>query len=67
MRPAEDLVGAGEEAAHVAGRLADAVLVFHEADADIALAILTKGDAGGDRDAGLLDQQRSSVTASGAM
>ena len=35
-----------KEAAHAARGLADSLLVLHQGDADIALAVLAKGDAG---------------------
>src|SRR5579859_3872001 len=56
-RAAENLARALEELLHVARRLADAVLVLHQADADIAFAELAESDAGRYGDAGLLDQQ----------
>ena len=46
-----------KEAAHVAGGLADALLVLHERDAHKAFAILAKADAGRDGKLGLLHQE----------
>src|SRR3990170_1516115 len=46
-----------EEAADIAGGLADALLVLHQRDADMAFAIFAETDAGRHRDIGLLDQQ----------
>src|ERR1700744_1409358 len=53
--PRQDLVGVGQELAAVAGRLADAVLVLHQAHAHIALAELAEAHARGHGHAGLLD------------
>src|SRR3984885_5898555 len=46
-----------KEAAHAAGGLANTLLVFHHGDANIALAVLAKGNTRGYHDAGFLDHQ----------
>src|SRR6478672_3589758 len=53
----QGLVGRIEETAEIAGRLADALLVFDERNAHIAVAVLAEADTGGDRHVGLLDEE----------
>src|SRR5579859_7492469 len=53
----QDVVGLAEELLHIAGGLADAVLVLHQAHAHEALAIFAEADARRHGHAGLLDQQ----------
>src|SRR5882762_6529884 len=53
----QDGVGVAQEGLDVAHRVADAVLVLDQRQADIALAMLAEADAGGDRDLGRRQQQ----------
>ena len=50
-------VGRGKETADVAGRLADALLVLHQRDAHVTVAVLAEADARRHRHVGLLDQE----------
>src|ERR1700761_5289577 len=52
-----------KEAAHAARGLADALLVFHHGDADIAFAMLAEGDARRHNYAGFLYHQRRELHA----
>ena len=45
------------KAADVARRLAQAVVVFDQGDADVTVAVLAEADAGGDRDLCACQQQ----------
>src|SRR6476619_7715191 len=47
----------GEELLDAAGGLPDAVLVLHQGDADVALAVFAEAEARRYRHIGLLDQQ----------
>src|SRR3984957_1786563 len=55
-----------KEAAHPARGLPDALLVFHHGDADIALAVLAKGNPGRNDDPGFLDHQGGKLHAADA-
>src|SRR5579883_2962289 len=56
-----------KEATDVARGLANALLVFDQRDADIALAIFPEADTGRNRNARLLDQERREFDAADAL
>src|SRR5215469_18635564 len=52
-----------KKAPDIASRLSNALLVFHECDADMAFTMFAKASPGSDRNAGLLDQKRGEFDA----